>query len=128
MSSGDPNNDSCWPPKQRRTFFLTEERNPRLATYLLGCLLANILTVGINVYIFDWPITATLVIATTVSAAFGIFMIETLVEGCVTTLIVAVLISVHVGMSPEYGLFTQLWTSLFMGKCVGAFFVGVVRP
>ncbi len=112
---------------RQKTLFVNGKREPRLLAYLLGCVFGNLAALAVNTFWMQWPVTWAVFTAATLLALYGVFSIETVVEGCVFTVIAAVPLVLVLYWRPEFHVLKQLWLSAVTGTCIGQIWVGIIR-
>ena len=107
--------------------FVNEDTEPRFLAYATGCILGNLSALAANSVWLNWPIGWPLLLAATLLALYGVFSIESVVEGCVVSLVAGVPLIVLLWLKPEFTLTKQIWLGAVIGLFAGKMWIGVIR-
>lgn len=91
-----------------KNLFVNEDSEPRFLAYLFGCVLGNSVALAANCLLLNWVIGWPLLLATTLLALYGVFSIETMVEGCAVSMLVVAPLIVTLWLNPEFAVGKQV--------------------
>ncbi len=110
-----------------KNLFVNEDTEPRFLAYVAGCILGDLTAVAANCVWLNWPIGWPLLLTATLFALYGVFSIESVVEGCVVSLMAGLPLFVLLWLKPEFTLTKQVWLGAVVGLFAGKTWIGVIR-